>query len=122
MPPLLWCNHLGSRVVRQRHLRAISSVGRTSSVSPPWGERTRISHPRGKDNCMAVAHPRPSAVVVIVPVNGRSAAVEVLLLSFSFGIFRSYVSREGNGGDATYSYHIPSGVCVLACLRAPDRG
>ena len=66
-----------------------------------------------------MARTRPSAIAVAAPVNGRSAAIEVLLMSFSSDIFSSCIGREGNGGGAAFSDHIPSSVRALACLCTP---
>ena len=49
----------------------------------------------GRGSRRAADRPRLSAIAATVPVGERSVAVEVLLMSLSFGIFCSRVGREG---------------------------
>ena len=106
-------------MVRRRCLRAINPVGCTSLVGLPWGERTRSSRACGEYGFKAVAHPGTSSITADMPVNGRSEAVGVLLLSLSSGVFCSRVGREEDVSGVACPNHTPCSVRFLVHLSAP---
>ncbi|XP_044396403.1 uncharacterized protein [Triticum aestivum] len=129
----LWDDHLGSGVARRWCSRVSGFVERSGLVDS-FG-RTHMGHSRsrGGGSRRAMVHPRPSVVVVAMPIGGRrgcrrsdplahtlwSVTAKALLMLFSSDIFCSRVGRGGSGDGATCSNYAPISAHVLARLRIP---